>query len=67
AAELAGGPRGESIAHAARLAFSAAHSTVLLTASLLVALLAAWVFHGLRHQQPKGMTGRSGTKAPHEQ
>ncbi len=67
AAELAGGPKGESIAHAARLAFSTAHSTVLLTAALLVALLAAWVFHGLRHQQPRGMAGRSDAQKPRGQ
>ena len=67
AAELAGGPKGESIAHAARLAFSTAHSTVLLTAALLVALLAVWVFHGLRHQQPRGMAGRSDAQKPRGQ
>ena len=63
AAELAGGPKGESIAEAARLAFSTAHSTVLLTAALLVGLLAVWVFHGLRHQTLKSMTERSNSTA----
>ena len=53
AAELAGGERGKAIAEAGQMAFSTAHSTVLLSAALLVFLLGLWVFNGLRHYNPK--------------
>ncbi|MFT4300175.1 MAG: MFS transporter [Desulfovibrio sp.] len=52
AAELAGGEKGKTIAEAGQAAFSAAHSTVLLSAALLVFLLGLWVFNGLRHYSP---------------
>ncbi|WP_291440984.1 MFS transporter [Desulfovibrio sp.] len=48
AAELTGGEKGQAIVEAGQAAFSAAHSTVLLSAALLVCLLALWVFSSLR-------------------
>ena len=52
AAELAGGAQGRAIAEAGQAAFSAAHSTVLLSAAFLVCLLGIWVFNGLRNYNP---------------
>ena len=52
AAELAGGEQGRAIAEAGQAAFSAAHSTVLLSAAFLVCLLGIWVFNGLRNYNP---------------
>lgn len=48
AAELTGGEKGQAIVEAGQAAFTAAHSTVLLSAALLVCLLALWVFSSLR-------------------
>lgn len=50
AADRLGGEDGAALAEAARLAFSQAHGTVLLTAAGLIALLAVGVFIALRHQ-----------------
>lgn len=50
-----GGPEGEAIAQAARVAFASAHGSVLVVTSSLIAVLAAVVFVALRHEAaPKG-------------
>ncbi|MHA6689390.1 MFS transporter [Devosia sp. A449] len=49
AAERLGGAEGEALATAARLAFSGAHGTVLLSAAALIAVLAVVVLVALRH------------------